>query len=167
MSDFCNSVFNITFMPSSYRAQVLQPQVLQPLYSLLLLYFSIATSLSSLLLVLIAIESLATQLLIYYLLYSIITILDLWREWTIGLGEQLLVEVLDKCQGSCQCHGVEFQFYSRCKVIIDEIKRLVVGEREVIDIVNLLEEQCLKSKTLLSQVINVLKAMSKAREQRE
>jgi hypothetical protein len=49
-------------------------------------------------------------------------------------------------------------------VIIDEIKRLVVGGREAMDVADSLEEQRLRSKALLSQVINALKVAVKARE---
>jgi hypothetical protein len=40
----------------------------------------------------------------------------------------------------------------------------VVGEREAVNVVDSLEEQRLRSKALLSQVINALKAVAKARE---
>ena len=60
--------------------------------------------------------------------------------------------------------GAEFQFYSRRKVIIDEIKRLVAGWREVVDVIDSLEEQRLTAKASLSQVINALKAAAKARK---
>jgi len=49
-------------------------------------------------------------------------------------------------------------------VIIDEIKRLVARRREAVDVVDSLEEQRLRSKASLSQVINALKAAAKARE---
>ena len=49
-------------------------------------------------------------------------------------------------------------------MIIDEIKHLMAGGREAIDVVNSLEEQRLRSKASLSQVINTLKAAAKARE---
>jgi hypothetical protein len=74
------------------------------------------------------------------------------------------VEGLDERWGSCWRHGAEFQFYSRRKVIIDEIKRLVARRREAVDVVDSLEEQRLRSKASLSQVINALKAAAKARE---
>jgi hypothetical protein len=60
-------------------------------------------------------------------------------------------------------HGAEFQVYSRRKVIIDEIKRLAGGGRAAIDVVEALEEQRLKAKSSLSQVINALKTAAKAR----
>jgi Transcriptional activator of glycolytic enzymes len=41
-------------------------------------------------------EGLAEQLPTYRLSCSRTTIPDLWREWTVGLGRQLLVEVLDE-----------------------------------------------------------------------
>jgi len=49
-------------------------------------------------------------------------------------------------------------------VIINEIKRLVAGGWEAVDAVDSLEEQQLRLKALLSQVINTLKAAVKARE---
>jgi hypothetical protein len=42
------------------------------------------------------IKSLAAQPLTYRLLRIITAILDLWREWTMGLGGQLSVEALDE-----------------------------------------------------------------------
>jgi hypothetical protein len=48
-------------------------------------------------------------------------------------------------------------------VIIDEIKRLATGEKAAIDVVDALEEQRLRAKSSLSQVINALKAAAKAR----
>jgi hypothetical protein len=49
-------------------------------------------------------------------------------------------------------------------VIINKIKRLAAGGKEAINVVDSLEEQQLRSKALLSQVINALKAAAKARE---
>jgi hypothetical protein len=49
-------------------------------------------------------------------------------------------------------------------VIINEIKRLVAGGREAIDVVESIEEQQLRSKASLNLVINALKAAAKARE---
>ena len=49
-------------------------------------------------------------------------------------------------------------------MIIDEIKRLMAGGREAMDVVDSLEEQRLRSKASLSQVINALKVAAKARE---
>jgi hypothetical protein len=53
---------------------------------------------------------------------------------------------------------VNIEFYSRRKVIIDEIKRLMAGGREAMDVVDSLEDQRKKSNASLSQVINGLKA---------
>jgi hypothetical protein len=71
---------------------------------------------------------------------------------------------LDERWGSRWRHGAEFQFYSWCKVIIDEIKRLAAGGRAAMDVVDTLEEQQLRAKSSLSQVIDALKAAAKARE---
>ena len=111
-----------------------------------------------------AIEKLATGPPTYHLSRGITTIPDLWREWTVGLGGQLSVEALDERWGSRWRHGAEFQFYSRRKVIIDEIKRLAAGGRAAIDVVETLEEQRLGAKASLSQVIKAFKAAAKARE---
>jgi Transcriptional activator of glycolytic enzymes len=86
------------------------------------------------------------------------TIPDLWREWTVGLGEQLSVEALDERWGSRWRSGSEFQFYSRRKVIITEIKQLVAGGREAMEVVNSLKEQRLRAGASLSKVINALTA---------
>jgi hypothetical protein len=48
-------------------------------------------------------------------------------------------------------------------VIIDEIKRLAAGGRAAMDVIDMLEEQRLRAKSSLSQVINALKAAAKAR----
>jgi hypothetical protein len=146
VSDFCSGAFNLTFTPGSHRAQEPQPHSSLPLPRLPT-----------------AIERLAPEPPAYQLLRGITTIPDLWREWTVGLGGQLSVEALDERWGSRWRRGAEFQFYSRRKVIIDEIKRLVAGGREAIDVVDSLEEQRLRSKASLSQVINALKAAAKAR----
>lgn len=80
-----------------------------------------------------------------------------------GRGVQLSVEALDECWRSSCRHGAEFQFYSWRKIIIDEIKRLAAGGRAAIDVVDTLEEQRLRAKSSLTQVINALKAVAKAR----
>ena len=160
VSDFCSGAFNLTFTPGSHRAQELLPLCSLPLPRLPTAALSSRSMPTPT-----AIERLAPELpLTYQLSRGITTIPDLWREWTVGLGGQLSVEALDKRWGSRWRYGAEFQFYSRRKVIIDEIKRLVAGGREAIDVVNSLEEQRLRSKASLSQVINTLKAAAKARE---
>jgi hypothetical protein len=162
MKDFCEGAFNLTFTPGSRRAQ--EPL---PLCSLPPLRLPTAGPSSGPMPAPTAIENLAAQPPTYHLSRGITTIPDLWREWTVGLGGQLSVEALDERWGSRWRHGAEFQFYSRRKVIIDEIKRLVAGGREASDVVDSLEEQRLRSKASLSQVINALKAAAKARKQSE
>jgi hypothetical protein len=159
VGDFCSGAFNLTFTPGSCRAQESLP-----LCSLPSIRPPTAGPSSGPMPAPATIEGLAAQLPTYHLSRGITTIPDLWREWTVGLGGQLSVEALDERWGSRWRHGAEFQFYSRRKVIIDEIKRLVAGGREAIDVVDSLEEQRLRSKASLSQVINALKAAAKARE---
>jgi hypothetical protein len=72
------------------------------------------------------------------------------------------VEALDERWDSRWRHGAEFQFYFWRKVIINEIKRLAAG-RAAMDVVDTLEEQRLRAKSSLSQVIDALKAAAKAR----
>jgi hypothetical protein len=148
VSDFCRGAFNLTFTPTpsshSHRAQELQP------LSSLPLRLPTAGPSSGPMPAPTAIERLAPEPPTYQLSRCITTILDLWREWTVGLGGQLSVEALDERWGSRWRCGAEFQFYSRRKVIIDEIKRLVAGGREAIDVVDSLEEQRLRSKASLS-----------------
>jgi hypothetical protein len=159
VNDFYSGAFSLTFTPSSRRAQESLP-----LCSLPPLCLPASASSSGPMPTLAAIKSPAEQPPTYHLSRGITTILDLWREWTVGLGGQLSIEALDERWGSRWRHGAEFQFYSRRKVIIDEIKRLVAGGREAVDAVDSLEQQRLRSKASLSQVINALKAAAKARE---
>ena len=158
VNDFCSGAFNLTFTPSSRRAHESLP-----LSSLPPLRLPTASPSSGPMPAPATIESLAAQPPTYHLSRGITTIPDLWREWTVGLGGQLSVEALDERWGSRWRHGAEFQFYSRRKVIIDEIKRLAAGGRAAMDVVDALEEQRLRSKASLSQVINALKAAAKAR----
>jgi len=123
VGDFCGGAFNLTFTPGSRRAQEPQP----PICSLPLPRLPTAAPSSSPVPAPAAIERLATEPPTYHLSRGITTIPDLWREWTVGLGGQLSVEALDERWGSRWRHGAESQFYSRRKVIIDEIKRLVAG----------------------------------------
>ena len=111
-----------------------------------------------------AIESLEEQPPTHRLSRGTTTITDLWNEWTVGLGGQPSVEDLDERWGSRWRHGAEFQFYSRRKVVVTEIKRLVAGGREAREVVDSLEAERVRAKASLSQVINRLKAAAKARE---
>jgi hypothetical protein len=164
VSDFCSGAFNfnMTFTPGSRRAKQSLPLCSLPPPPPPLCLPAGAPS-SGPMPAPATIESLAAQPPTYHLSRGITTIPDLWREWTVGLGGQLSVEALDERWGSRWRHGAEFQFYSRRKVIIDEIKRLMAGGREAVDVVDSLEEQRLRSKASLSQVINALKAAAKAR----
>lgn len=57
----------------------------------------------------------------YRLSRQVVTIPDLWREWTLGLGGLPSVTALDAAYGSRWRSPSERQFYSMRKVIIDEI----------------------------------------------
>ena len=160
VNDFCSGAFNLTFTPGSRRAKESLPLCSLPPP---LLCLPAGAPSSGPMPAPATIESLAAQPPTYQLSRGISTIPDLWREWTVGLRGQLSVEALDERWGSRWRHGAEFQFYSRRKVIIDEIKRLMAGGREAVDVVDSLEEQRLRSKASLSQVINALKAAAKAR----
>jgi hypothetical protein len=162
VSNFCSGTFNLTFTPGSRRSQE-QEQERLPLRSLHLRPPTAGPS-SGPMPAPTAIQRLAPEPPTYQLSRAITTIPDLWKEWTVGLGGQLSVEALDERWGSHWRRGAEFQFYSRRKVIIDEIKRLVAGGREAADVVDSLEEQRLRSKASISQVINTLKAAAKASE---
>jgi Transcriptional activator of glycolytic enzymes len=131
INSFCSGTF--TFTPGSRRAQDPQPLYSPPLR------VPTASPSSGLMPAPTAIESLAEP------------IPDLWKEWTVGLGEQLSVEALDERWGSRWRSGPEFQFYSRRKVIITEIKRLVAGGREAMEVVDSLEEQRLRAGASLSK----------------
>ena len=93
-----------------------------------------------------AIESLEEQPPTHRLSRGATKITDLWEEWTVGLGGQPSVEDLDERWGSRWWHGAEFQFYSRRKVVITEIKRLVAGGREAREVVDSLEAQRVRIK---------------------
>jgi hypothetical protein len=135
VNDFRSGAFNLTFTPSSCKAQGSLP-----LCSLPPLCLPTTAPSSGPMPVPATIESPAAQPPTYHLSRGITTIPNLWRERTVGLGGQLSVEALDERWGSRWRHGAEFQFYSRRKVIIDKIKRLAAGGRAAIDVVDTPEE---------------------------
>jgi hypothetical protein len=91
VNNFCSGAFNLTFTPSSCRAQESLP-----LCSLPPIHPPTSSPSSRLMPAPAAIKSLAAQLPTYQLSRSISTIPDLWREWTVGLSGQLSVEALDE-----------------------------------------------------------------------
>ncbi len=155
VKDFCGGAFNLSFTPGSRGQSQLcaLPPRLPP-----------GGPSSGPMPAPTAIEKLSEEPPVYKLSRGVATIQDLWREWTEGLGGQLSVEALDERWGSRWRRGAEFQFYSRRKVIIDEIKRLIKTGRGAKDVVESLEEQRLASKSSLSQVITALKLAAKERE---
>jgi hypothetical protein len=95
------------------------------------------------------------------------TIPELWREWTVGLAGQPLIEQLDARYGASWRTGPtivsERQFYSRRKTLITEIRRLVAAggapaDTEAYDRVVLqLEDERKRAGVSLSKVIDALK----------
>ena len=90
VNDFCSGAFNLTFPPGSRRAQEPVPLCSLPLH------LPTAAPSSGPMPAPAVIEKLAAGPPTYHLSRGITTILDLWREWTIGLGGQLSVEALDE-----------------------------------------------------------------------
>src|SRR5947207_5733763 len=154
ITDFVTGSFNISFTPGSQ----------QPLPSVFSPHPQPISSSGLVPLVPSPIERLVQTVLAYKLSRTIYTIPDLWREWTKGLAGQPSVEALDACWGSRWWTGAEPQFYSRRKVIIDEIKRLAGENEDYETIVDELEQQRLRSGASLSKVINALKVEAKTRE---
>ena len=103
VGDFCSSAFNLTFTPSSRRAQESLP-----LCSLPPIHLPTTGPSSRPMPAPAAIESLALEPPTYQLSRGILTILDLWREWTVGLGGQLSVEALDERWGLRWRYSAEF-----------------------------------------------------------
>ncbi|KAL3694617.1 hypothetical protein R1sor_008268 [Riccia sorocarpa] len=59
----------------------------------------------------------------YKLSRGIVTTIDLWREWTEGLGGGPAVRVLESKWGASWCEGSERRFFNRRKVIIEAIEK--------------------------------------------
>ncbi|EED17239.1 hypothetical protein TSTA_022930 [Talaromyces stipitatus ATCC 10500] len=102
----------------------------------------------------------------YRMLRNTTTILELWKEWTVGLNGQLSIERLDELYGSGWSSGpessAERQFYSRRKTLINEIRRLATVEDASLGdpcqtVVAKLEEERIRAGASLSKVIYALK----------
>ncbi|KAL3676502.1 hypothetical protein R1sor_026450 [Riccia sorocarpa] len=59
----------------------------------------------------------------YKLSRGIVTTVDLWREWTVGLGGGPAVRELESKWGAAWCEGSERRFFNRRKVIIEAIEK--------------------------------------------
>lgn len=156
VKDFCSGAFNLSFTPGN-RVTLALCSLPPPLHP------PPGSPFPGLMPAPTVIERLSKEPPVYKLSRGITTIPDLWREWIEGLGGQLSIEALNERWGSRWRHGAEFQFYSRRKVIIDEIKRLVRVGMSAKDVVESLEAQRLASKSSLSQVIDALKLAAKER----
>lgn len=97
----------------------------------------------------------------YRLSRQVVTVPDLWREWTVGLGGLPSVAALDAAYGSSWRSPSERQYYSMRKVIIDEIIAMAgnsLEDQEAIAIaVEALEQQRVQRKASLDKLIKVIK----------
>ena len=98
---------------------------------------------------------------IYRLLRDVRTILDLWKEWTIGLGSLPPIDELNRLHGSYWRTGNKIQYYSTQKRIVDEIKRCAgnfATTENYETVVKRMEEERTYSKVLLDKVSKALRA---------
>jgi hypothetical protein len=97
----------------------------------------------------------------YRLSRQVVTVPDLWREWTIGLGGLPSVAALDAAYGSRWRSPSERQYYSMRKVIIDEILAMAgnsLDNQEAIEAaIEALEQQRVKARASLDKLIKVIK----------
>ena len=111
-------------------------------------------------------EANAAYVLSYKLSRQVVTILDLWREWTVGLGGLLSVTSLDATYGSRWRSSSKRQYYSIRKVLIDEILARAGGthETEALEaVVEAMEGERVKGKASIDKFIKAIKAERKAR----
>ncbi|KAL2622031.1 hypothetical protein R1flu_002236 [Riccia fluitans] len=59
----------------------------------------------------------------YKLSRGVVTVIDLWREWTEGLAGRLPVQLLEKKWGTTWCDGNERRFFNSRKVILDVVEQ--------------------------------------------
>jgi hypothetical protein len=106
-----------------------------------------------------------TQVETYSMNREATTILDLWREWTVGvLPGKPSIEQLNEKYGSKWRVGKEANFYSTRKVLIDEIKRRAGPGGDCEAVVALLEEERRARKSSIKSMIMDLKKEKKNRE---
>jgi len=97
----------------------------------------------------------------YRLSRQVVTVPDLWREWTVGLGGLPSVAALDAAYGSRWRSPSERQYYSMRKVIIDEVTAMAgngLDDQEAISAaIEALERQRVKEKASLDKLIKAIK----------
>lgn len=109
----------------------------------------------------------------YTLSRSVLTIPELWRQWTVGVNGSPSIATLDQQYGSrWRTKHSETQYYCVRKVIIDElIRRAEVKtggyDANIADVVEELEAERKRAGASLSKMSGVLKKEKKAREARE
>jgi hypothetical protein len=102
----------------------------------------------------------------YKLSRQVMTIPDLWKEWTVGLGGLPSVASLDAVYGSHWRLRSERQYYSMRKVIIDEIATRAGGilNKEALEaVVEEMEKERISRKASLDKFIKAIKAERKAK----
>jgi hypothetical protein len=102
----------------------------------------------------------------YKLSRQVLTIPDLWREWTVGLGGLPSVMCLDATYGSRWRGASERQYYSMRKVLIDEIVARAGGidNTEALEAtVTAMEGERVMAKASLDKFIKEIKQERKAR----
>ena len=150
IEEFLGGSFSLQFMPAS--ARVASPRSI------------IVSGQTTLPLPPTAIEATAAQPApIYRLCRDTRTIPELWREWTEGIGATPLIEELDRHWGTCWRTGAEHQFYSTCRVIVDEVRRLAADAGDCWAVVRELEEQRVRAGASLDKVQKALRAAAKAK----
>ena len=101
----------------------------------------------------------------YRLSRQVVTVPDLWREWTVGLGGLPSVATLDATYGSSWRSPSERQYYSMRKVIIDEILALAGNrlddQEAILAAIEALEQQRIREKASLDKLIKVIKGQRK------
>jgi len=110
-------------------------------------------------------EAIAAYTPSYKLSRQVVTVPDLWREWTQGLGGLPSVMALNASYGSRWRPTSERQYYSMRKVIIDEIISRAGGtdDKEALDaVVEAMERDRRRQKASLDKLIKAIKARQKA-----
>lgn len=105
----------------------------------------------------------------YRLSREVVTVTDLWREWTVGLGGLPSVASLDAAYGSRWRSPSERQYYSMRKVLIDEIVSRAGGslEKEALEaVVEAVEGERVRGRASMDKFIKALKEERKARHAR-
>jgi hypothetical protein len=87
------------------------------------------------------------------------TVGQLWREWTVGLTGQPAVQQLESTYGPrWRPQLKERTFFSRRKVIVDNIKKKAMSGRDVGQVIKELEKKCSEREWSLSRLSAAIKS---------